>query len=98
MKLWRVVVPSLLLLAASTAWAQKVDVDWNHNIDFSKFKTCAWIESKHPGKGLWNQRIIEGVDAKLAQAGLKKADASAKPDLEVVYNAGVKEHTVARRL
>ena len=31
---------------------------------------------------------------KLAKAGLKKVDASAKPDLEVVYNAGVKEHTV----
>lgn len=62
--------------------------------DFSKFKTYAWIESKHPGKGLWNQRIIDGVDTKLAKAGLKKVDASAKPDLEVVYNAGVKEHTV----
>ncbi len=52
------------------------------------------MESKHAGKGLWNQRIIDGVDAKLAKAGLKKVDASAKPDLEVVYNAGVKEHTV----
>ena len=94
MKSWRVVLSALLMLGASAAWAQKVDVDWNRNIDFSKFKTYAWIESKHPGKGLWNQRIIDGVDAKLAKAGLKKVDASAKPDLEVVYNAGVKEHTV----
>jgi hypothetical protein len=94
MKSWRVVLLALLLLGASAAWAQKVDVDWNRNIDFSKFKTYAWIESKHPGKGLWNQRIIDGVDAKLVKAGLKKVDASAKPDLEVVYNAGVKEHTV----
>jgi hypothetical protein len=51
----------------------KVDVDWNRNIDFSKFKTYAWIESKHPGKGLWNQRIIDGIGAKLAKAGLKKS-------------------------
>ena len=49
---------------------------------------------QHPGRGLWNRRIIDGVDTKLAKAGLKKADASAKPDLDVVYNAGVKEHTV----
>lgn len=94
MKSWRVVLTALFLLGASAAWAQKVDVDWNRNIDFSKFKTYAWTESKHPGKGLWNQRIIDGVNAKLAKAGLKKVDASANPDLEVVYNAGVKEHTV----
>jgi len=94
MKSWRVVLSALVLLGASAAWAQKVDVDWNRNIDFSKFKTYGWIESKHPGKGLWNQRIMDGVDAKLAKAGLKKVDAGAKPDLSVVYNAGVKEHTV----
>jgi len=94
MKSWRVVLSALLLLGARAAWAQKVDVDWDRSTDFSKFKTYAWIESKHPGKGLWNQRIIDGVDAKLANAGLKKVDASANPDLEVVYNAGVKEHTV----
>ena len=94
MKSWRVVLIALLVLGANAAWAQKVDVDWDRNIDFSKFKTYAWIESKHPGKGLWNQRIIDGVDAKLAKAGLKKVDANQNPDLEVVYNAGVKEHTV----
>jgi hypothetical protein len=94
MKLWRVLPSALLLLGTSVAWAQKVDVDWNRNTDFSKFKTYAWIESRHPGKGLWNQRIIDGVDAKLAKAGLKKVDLGANPDLEVVYNSGVKEHTV----
>jgi hypothetical protein len=50
MKSWRVVLPALFLLGASAAWAQKVDVDWNRNIDFSKFKTYAWTESKHPEK------------------------------------------------
>jgi hypothetical protein len=74
--------------ARAQPWAQKVNVDWDRSTDFSKFKTHAWIESKHPGKGLWNQRIIDGVDAKLANAGLKKVDASANPDLEVVYNVG----------
>ncbi len=39
MKSWRVVLPALLLLGVSAAWAQKVDVDWNRSVDFSKFKT-----------------------------------------------------------
>jgi hypothetical protein len=63
MKLWRVLASALVLLGASVAWAQKVDVDWNRSTDFSKCKTYAWIESKHPGKALWNQRMIDGVDA-----------------------------------
>jgi Domain of unknown function (DUF4136) len=83
MKPWRVVLSATLLLGARAAWAQKVDVDWDRSTDVSKFKTYAWIESKHPGKGLWNQRITDGVDAKLANAGLKKVDASANPDLEL---------------
>lgn len=94
MRLWRFLLSVVVVLGGVSAWAQKVDVDWNRNLDFSKFKTYAWTESKHPGKGLWNQRIIDGIDAKLAKVGLKKVDASANPDMEVVYNAGVKEHTV----
>jgi hypothetical protein len=94
MKSWRVLVSAVVLLGASAAWAQKVDVDWDRNADFSKYKTYAWLESKHPGKGLWNQRIIDGVDAKLAKAGLKKVDSNANPDALVDYNAGVKEHPV----
>jgi len=85
---------AMVVLLASAAWAQKVDVDWDRDADFSKFKTYAWTESKHPAHGLWAQRVMDGVDAKLAAAGLKKVDASAHPDLEVVYNAGIKEHTV----
>ena len=40
----------LLLLAASAAWAQKVDVDWDRDADFSRFKTYAWTDSKHPAR------------------------------------------------
>lgn len=94
MKTARILLGIILIGAASAAWAQKVDVDWDREADFSKFKTYAWIESKHPAQGLWNQRVIDGVDAKLSAAGLKKVAPDAHPDLEVVYNSGVKEHTV----
>jgi hypothetical protein len=83
----------LMLLVAPAAWAQKVDVDFNSNVDFSKFKTYAWLESKHPAKGLWPQRVIDGIDKQLQAKGLKKVEMSQNPDLEVVYNSGVKERT-----
>jgi hypothetical protein len=86
-------IPVLVLLAASAAWAQKVDVDFNSSVDFSKFKTYAWLESKHPAKGLWPQRITDGVDKQLQAKGLKKVTMDDHPDLEVVYNSGIKERT-----
>ena len=94
MTIGRLLLGVLMFCAAPHAWAQKVDVDWDRSTDFSKLKTYAWLESKHPAQGLWNQRIIDGVDAKLATAGWKKVDPVAHPDLEVVYNSGVREHTV----
>jgi len=94
MKAVRVSLGIIVLLAASAALAQKVDVDWDRDADFSKFKTYAWTDSKHPAQGLWAQRVMDSVNTKLTAAGLTKVDASAHPDLEVVYNAGIKEHTV----
>jgi hypothetical protein len=94
MKSIRVSLAILVLLATCAAWAQKVDVDWDRDADFSKFKTYAWTDSKHPAQGLWAQRVMDSVNAKLTAAGLTKVDPSAHPDLEVVYNAGIKEHTV----
>ena len=86
-------IPVVIFLAATTGWAQKVDVDFNSNVNFSKFKTYAWLESKHPAKGLWPQRIMDGVDKQLQAKGLMRVEMSVHPDMEVVYNSGVKERT-----
>ena len=93
MKTGRVLIGTAVLLLASMAWAQKVDVDFNSNIDFSKFKTYGWMESKHPAKGLWPQRIIDGIDKQLQAKGLKKVETGDSPELKVVYNSGIKEKT-----
>ena len=86
-------IPALIVLASMAAWAQKVDIDFNSNVDFSKFKTYAWLESKHPAKGLWPQRVMDGVDKQLQAKRLMRVEMSVHPDLEVVYNSGIKERT-----
>lgn len=89
----KLLLAACLLMTAAFTVAQKVDVDFNSNVDFSKFKTYGWLESKHPAKGLWPQRILNGIDKQLQARGLKKVEMSENPDLEVVYNSGVKERT-----
>jgi hypothetical protein len=80
---------SFFLCAANT-FAQKVNTDWDHEANFSNYKTYAWMESKHPASSdLVNKRIIDNIDKQMAAKGFTKA--SDKPDVLVVYNAGVKE-------
>jgi hypothetical protein len=62
MKSMRFLSGILVLLLANAAWAQKVDVDWDRDADFAKFKTYAWTDSKHPAQGLWAQRVIDTVN------------------------------------
>lgn len=84
----------LLVLAATGSFAQKVHVQFDKGVDFSKFKTYAWLESKHPAQALWAQQVVADIDRQLSRKGLSRVDTGAHPDLEVVYNAGVKERTI----
>ena len=81
-------VLSLTLLTAATLFAQKVNVDWDRGTDFSKFKTYAWQPSPDPAKGLWDQRVIDGVNQQLQAKGFQLVTANAQ--LWVVYTAHIK--------
>lgn len=91
-KVWRIAL--LTAVTACGSFAQKVHVQFDKGIDFSKFKTYAWLESKHPAQEMWAQQVMADIDRQLARKGLRKVDTAAGPDLEVVYNAGIKERTI----
>jgi hypothetical protein len=83
-------VTVLLLCTASNVLGQKVAVDWDHDADFSKYKTYAWIESQNPGSELAAKRIVAAIESQLTARGLQKAQGG-EADLGVVYNVGAKE-------
>src|SRR5262245_39254636 len=86
MKLSRIVLSiGFLLLAAGSALAQKVNVDFDKGADFSKYKTYAWATGTPAGNPMIHQRIIAGIEAQLAMKGLRKADGT--PDIIVSYHA-----------
>ena len=75
------------LLVSSVAVAQKIDVDWDRQANFSNYHTYMWQKSPHPAKGFWDQRIIDAVDKQLQVKGLTKVDSN--PDLWVVYSNSI---------
>jgi hypothetical protein len=75
----------LLLLAAGSALAQKVSVDFDKAADFSKFKTYAWATGTPAENPLVHQRIVTGIESQLALKGLHKAESN--PDIIIAYHA-----------
>jgi len=67
-------IPLTLLLVAGSAFAQKVTVNYDKSINFSKYKTFSWargIPAKNP---FINMMIVEGFERALSNKGLTKAD------------------------
>lgn len=89
MKAVRVFLSLLFLASATAVLAQKVTVDYDHNLNFANFKTYAWTTGTPLKNQLWDQRVIDGVDQQLAAKGFQKVDANANPDLIVLYHAAI---------
>jgi len=86
MKLSRIVIGfCFLLLAAGSALAQKVSVDFDKTADFSRYKTYAWVTGTPAENPLVHQRIVLGIEAQLAAKGLRKAERN--PDVVISYHA-----------
>jgi Domain of unknown function (DUF4136) len=77
----------MTLLISSAAVAQKTNVDWDRQANFSQYHTYAWQSSPHPAKNFWNDRIMDAIDKQLQAKGLTKVDSN--PDLWVVYSNSI---------
>ena len=63
----------LFLISLGTALAQQVKTDFDHQANFSQYKTYSWQEIK-PANSLWDARIKSAVDAQLAAKGWTQVD------------------------
>jgi hypothetical protein len=63
----------LFLVALGSAFAQHVKTDFDHQANFSRYKTYSWQEIK-PANSLWDARIKNAVDAQLAAKGWTQVD------------------------
>ena len=87
----RVGVVLSLLMTAGQSFAQKVTVDFDKHIDFSKYKTYSFTEGTPTPVTLTNQRIEKAIEGQLAAKGLTRVESNA--DLTVVFHCAVTERT-----
>lgn len=63
----------VFLFALGTAFAQQVKTDFDHQANFTQYKTYSWQEVKTPDP-LWESRIKSAVDAQLVLKGWTRLD------------------------
>lgn len=84
---------ALGLLAVLSVYAQKVEIEFDRNVDFSKFKTFAIrdgrLNSKNPSlnSDLVRKRLDDDIQKYLSSKGLSSV-ASGPADLNVRYTLG----------
>lgn len=93
MKAMRTIATLLMTVVCSVAWAQDVKVDWDRAANFSGFHTYAWTTGTPAKNPLMGQRIVDGIDQRLAAKGLQKVDLNSNPDLIVLYHAATGSDT-----
>lgn len=81
-----------IILSAVGAWGQKIDIKYDHNNDFRRYKTYAWQERKlltlqsKENQKLIDQALVSAVNAQLQAKGLKEVQSA--PDFYLTYDGG----------
>jgi hypothetical protein len=76
-------------MMASIAFALDVTTDYDHNANFSRYKTFMWIKEPRPTNPLMKQRIVDAINEQLMAKGLQLVTSNA--DLGVSANTATKE-------
>ena len=82
-------------LAACTAVAQQVSVNYDHNASFSQYHTYAWgsNNTNQIRNSILAQVAQQDIDAAMQQKGLQKVQESQNPDLILTASGGEREQT-----
>jgi hypothetical protein len=83
------VLSFLMFLMASTAAAQKVDTDFDHHADFSRYRTYMWLRQPMLNDPLANQRVVDDVNRQLQAKGWQMVTQNA--DVGVVANGATQQ-------
>jgi hypothetical protein len=64
---------AFLTVLLGSAFGQQIQTDFDHQANFSRYKTYSWQEVK-ASNSLWDDRIKNAVDAQLAAKGWTQVD------------------------
>src|SRR5262245_21508993 len=82
----------VILFAATVAFAHKVRVDYDHSVNFAKYRTFMWVEKPQSENPIMDDRIVNAVNAQLSAKGLEPVTSGA--DLSVSASSSIEEKQI----
>jgi Domain of unknown function (DUF4136) len=80
----------LLLCSSVRVFGAQVSADYDHSVTFSHYKTYSWIKVQ-AGDSLWENRIQQNIDAKLAAKGWTKVESNGNASISAFEST--QDHT-----
>ncbi len=74
---------SLICILSLGVQAQKIKVEYNKNLDFSKFKTNAWGQHDAVSRPMLALAILGAIEQELTKRGLRKVEADPDAFIQV---------------
>ncbi len=87
-----------MLMMTLTAFAEDVSTDYDHKVDFSRYKTYTWIHPPMIADALMRQRVEDAINRQLQEKGLRLVTSPERAELGVVVNAATKEKRTLQTL
>ena len=87
MRTLKLIATISLALVSTLTFAQTVSYDYDESVDFSRFKTYAWVPGATLPDQLNHRRVVSAVDAELAARGFTKVATPRSADVVVAYHA-----------
>jgi hypothetical protein len=78
-----------LFMLAGTASAQKIDTDFDHHADFSRYKTFLWIRQPNIKDPLAKQHVMDDVNRQLEAKGWQMVNDNA--DVGITANGATQQ-------
>lgn len=79
-------------LLGTIAVAQSVTYDYDRAVNFSKFRTYAWVRGTVLQDELNHARVVRAIDTQLESKGLFRVDGEREADVLVAYHANFDEN------
>jgi Domain of unknown function (DUF4136) len=74
-KVYWLALVGVLLFGNPFVFGAQITTDYDHSITFSQYKTYSWLKVQ-AGDSLWEDRIKQDIDARLAAKGWTRVDAN----------------------
>ena len=81
-----------IAMLGTIAVAQSVNYDYDRAVNFSKFRTYAWIRGTVLQDDLNHARVVRAIDSQLVSKGLSRVDGEREADVLVSYHANFDEN------